>query len=253
MKQTVLFFYFLIISISAFGQNQASSDKEMSDDKIKFEEKYKNAKHSFVDERYDKVVAYYDSILNISSYTRITTYKMAYDSYQQLILKHPENNDSLKTKADDVYNQALKWYGEMYLEKKWDNIVIDPNAEKDYFNVIEKSAEYPGGISAFYSYISENITYPIEAKKNGIEGKVYVTFMVNIDGTIDAVNVIRGIDSECDAEAVRVISKANKFIPASTKGEPQFVRMQIPINFGLISTYEAKSKKRIRKRNKNKS
>lgn len=228
-----------MLSISTFGQNQS-----VSDEKIKFEQKYRQAKQNFVDASYEKVVVYYDSITSIQGYTRITTYKMAYDSYQQLILQYPEHRDSLKTNAEDVYNQALQWFGNMFLEKKWDDILIDPNAEKDYFDSIEKRPEYPGGMSAFYSYISDNISYPVEAKKKGIEGKVYVTFMVNIDGTIDAVNVIRGIDTECDAEAVRVIRKANKFIPGVTKGEPQFVRMRIPIYFGLTSTWDAKKKKR---------
>lgn len=225
-----------------FGQNDA-----LNDNQIKFEQRFKKAKQDFVNNNHEKVIAYYDSILSIQKYTRITTYKMAYNSYQQLILELPEHSDSLKIKANNVYKQAKQWYGEMFLQKKWDSISIDPNTEIDYFDNYDKVPEYPGGISAFYAFLSNNIVYPTETKKKGIEGKVYITFIVNIDGSVDAVNVLKGIDSECDAEAVRVIRMVNKFIPGSKNGEPKFVRMQIPIIFGLISSSEVKNEKKIKK------
>ena len=93
--------------------------------------------------------------------------------------------------------------------------------------------EYPDGEAALYKYIAQNIQYPEQAKTNGIEGKVYVRFIVMDNGNIVNVEVSRGIGGGCDEEAVRVIKGMPKWKPAMHEGKPVNVQYVIPINFKL--------------------
>ena len=101
------------------------------------------------------------------------------------------------------------------------------------FNVVEKMPEYPGGMNALMNYLATNIHYPEKAKKQEIEGRVFINFVINKDGSVSNVRVLRGISPECDAEAVRVVEGMPKWIPGEQKGQPVRVRFNIPIKFAL--------------------
>ena len=93
--------------------------------------------------------------------------------------------------------------------------------------------EYPDGEKALYKYLAENIHYPEQAKADGIEGKVFVRFIVRDNGDIVNVEVERGIGGGCDEEAMRVIKSMPKWIPATSEGKVVNVQYVIPINFKL--------------------
>ena len=76
---------------------------------------------------------------------------------------------------------------------------------KEPFIVVEQMPEYPGGIPELMKYISENISYPQDAINNNIQGRVILKFVVNTDGSVDRIQVIRGIDASLDNEAIRVV------------------------------------------------
>ncbi len=103
------------------------------------------------------------------------------------------------------------------------------------FTIVEEMPEYPGGLDLFYKYLAEEIRYPDVARKNGIEGSVYVQFVVDKDGSILDVESIKGIGYGCDEEAVRVVQNAGKFNPGSQRGIPVRVRMVQPVKFKLNS------------------
>ncbi len=92
---------------------------------------------------------------------------------------------------------------------------------------------YPGGEAALYKYIAENIHYPEQAKADGVEGKVYVRFIVTEDGSVVNAYVARGVGGECDEEALRVIKSMPKWIPATYEGKHVAVEYVVPINFKL--------------------
>ena len=92
---------------------------------------------------------------------------------------------------------------------------------------------FPGGEDARIKFMSENLTYPKEAVKNGIQGKVFVTFVVEKDGKITNVKALRGIGGGCDEEAVRVISMMPNWVPGKQKGKPVRVQFNIPVQFKL--------------------
>ena len=97
------------------------------------------------------------------------------------------------------------------------------------YRVSEVMPEYPGGPNEMMRYIQENIKYPQSAIDNKIEGRVFVTFVVEKDGSITNAAVLRGIDKECDAEALRVVSSMPKWNPGQQKGEVVRTQFTIPI------------------------
>ena len=93
--------------------------------------------------------------------------------------------------------------------------------------------EFPGGMEAWNEYLRKNLKYPTQARRMGIEGTVYVVFVVNTDGTVQDVELLRGIGGGCDEEALRVVKGAPKWTPGKQRGRPVRVRMRLPIRFKL--------------------
>ncbi len=106
---------------------------------------------------------------------------------------------------------------------------------EEIFVIVESMPEYPGGISALYQYISDQIRYPTMAKELGIQGKVFVTFVIEPDGTVSGVAVLRGIGGGCDEEAVRVVKSLPRWKAGKQRGVPVRVRCKLPVKFTLLS------------------
>ena len=101
------------------------------------------------------------------------------------------------------------------------------------FDIVEQMPEYPGGQAALFEYLSKNIKYPADAEKKKVEGKVFVTFVVDTDGKITDVSLMRKVFPSLDAEAVRVISAMPNWIPGKQKGQVVRVKYTVPIMFRL--------------------
>ena len=104
---------------------------------------------------------------------------------------------------------------------------------EDIFVVVEDQPEFPGGPEALMKFIGENVKYPKEAQENGIQGRVIVNFVVNKDGSLSDMKVVRGQDASLDAEAIRIISTMPKWKPGMQRGEAVNVRFTLPITFRL--------------------
>ncbi|MEN8249228.1 MAG: M56 family metallopeptidase [Bacteroidota bacterium] len=105
--------------------------------------------------------------------------------------------------------------------------------EQEKISESKSHPNYPGGMHAFYQYVQENISYPEKAKENSVEGKVFVEFLVNEDGSVSNVNLKRGIGSGCDEEAMRIMENSPNWEPMMVDGKPRAVTMVIPIEFRL--------------------
>ena len=101
------------------------------------------------------------------------------------------------------------------------------------FIVVEETAAPEGGLPAFYNYVKSNLKYPAPAKRMDIEGKVFVQFIVEKDGSITDVQTVKGIGGGCDEEAVRVVQNSPKWKSAKQRGRPVRQRMVLPITFIL--------------------
>ena len=105
--------------------------------------------------------------------------------------------------------------------------------EEQVFVSVEQMPEFPGGMEALRKYIADHIKYPEIAKENEIEGTVVVKFIINRDGTVSKVSVLRGVDPVLDSEAVRVVRTLPKFKPGMNCGCPVKVWFTLPVVFKL--------------------
>ena len=110
--------------------------------------------------------------------------------------------------------------------------VVSQKNEK-VFDVVEQMPEYPGGMQALFEFLKENIKYPEDAQKQKVEGRVIATFVVETDGSISNIEVVKHAFPSLDAEAVRVIQAMPKWAPGKQKGKAVRVKYTIPINFNL--------------------
>lgn len=140
-----------------------------------------------------------------------------------------ELDENIEIKIEDV-------------EIEIDNIVTDvtaieaPRQEEEVeqvFTIVEQNAVYPGGMDAFYKYVQKELKYPKQARKMGIQGRVFVQFVVDKDGKLTDVKAVKGIGGGCDEEAERVLRESIRWQPAKQRGKTVKVRMNIPIVFKL--------------------
>ncbi len=106
-------------------------------------------------------------------------------------------------------------------------------AEKEAFDVVEQMPQFPGGPAALMQFLSQNVKYPVEAHKAGVQGRVIVSFVVETDGSITEAKAVKSVSPELDAEALRVIGSMPNWMPGKQNGEPVRVKYTVPITFKL--------------------
>ena len=129
--------------------------------------------------------------------------------------------------ADDNANKAQETF--VKVEVKQEEEVV----EEEVFLVVEDDPEFPGGLSALSQYLASNIKYPQLAKENNITGKVFVSFVVEKDGSVGQVKILRDIGGGCGAEAVRVVKSMPKWKPGKQRGKPVRTQFNLPVDFSL--------------------
>ena len=110
---------------------------------------------------------------------------------------------------------------------------VEEEVADEVFTIVEQQPVYPGGMRAFYQFVQKKLKYPSQARRMGIEGKVFVQFVVDKKGNITEVVAVRGIGAGCDVEAVRVIKSSPKWKAGKQRGKAVKVRMILPITFKL--------------------
>ncbi|MDO4195247.1 MAG: energy transducer TonB [Prevotellaceae bacterium] len=111
----------------------------------------------------------------------------------------------------------------------------EPPKEEEHkvFDVVEQMPSFPGGNAALMEYLSKNVKYPVVAQENGVQGRVVVSFVVERDGSITDVKVVRSVDPSLDREAARVVSSMPKWIPGKQNGSTVRVKYNVPVAFRL--------------------
>ena len=105
--------------------------------------------------------------------------------------------------------------------------------EEKVFDVVEQMPDFPGGMSALMQYLNKHIKYPVVAEENGIQGRVIVTFVVEKNGSITDVQVVKSVDPSLDKEAVRVVKSMPNWIPGKQNGSAVRVKYTLPVTFRL--------------------
>jgi len=150
-------------------------------------------------------------------------------------------NPSGKEVIPFVYDEAEKFVKGLALVRKdgrnfyIDEVgrVADKEAKQRIYMIVEENSMPKQGWGKFQEYIAENLRYPSKAKKNGVEGKVYMQFVVEGDGSLSEFKVLKGIGSGCDKEAIRLLKNAPKWNPGKSRGKVVRTRRTMPITFKL--------------------
>lgn len=139
------------------------------------------------------------------------------------------NNDiSIDAEADE--NTQVEEYKPGVVVKQEEEAEVE---EQQIFMVVENAPAFPGGDIARQKFLQDNIRYPQMARESGIQGTVYVSFVVERDGSVTDVKILRGIGGGCDEEALRVIMNMPKWEPGKQRGKPVRVQFNMPIKFSL--------------------
>jgi protein TonB len=141
---------------------------------------------------------------------------------------------------EEVIKEEIKIHLDLEVtdQTRVENIVAEPaiaELEKEesekIFTIVEETASPKGGLAAFYGFVKENIKYPAAARRMGIQGRVYVEFVIAKDGTLTDVHIVKGIGAGCDEEAVRIVQAAPPWNPGKQRGKPVRQRYTLPIVF----------------------
>lgn len=116
-------------------------------------------------------------------------------------------------------------------------VIAQPEPPKEeetkVFDVVEVMPSFPGGQAALFEWLSKNIKYPVVAEENGVQGRVIVTFVVERNGSITDVQVVKSVDPSLDKEAVRVVKAMPHWIPGKQNGSAVRVKFTVPVTFRL--------------------
>lgn len=113
-----------------------------------------------------------------------------------------------------------------------DNVATQPQQERA-FSSVEEMPKFPGGDKALAKYLAENIRYPESAKKEGIEGKVYVEFIVEADGSLTNIRILRGLQADIDKETIRAVKGMPKWVVGKQAGKAVRVIYTLPVEYRL--------------------
>lgn len=218
MKDMFRYTFLLLMLCSFRTEAQRWTDEE----RAAYKQAYQEAKAEFLDGNHKGFVTYFDSIKTFAGIPKFEALKMASLSFEML-----EDRQGV----EEVYQEVIRHFGRMVVAEYWDDFEVglsDPSPVKD---MVDEPARFPEGMTAFYEYVREELKFPKDAMAQGIEGNVFVQFIVNKDGSLAGIQAVKGIGYGCDAEAVRIVSNAPRFSPGIQDGKPVPVLMVLPIIF----------------------
>lgn len=134
-------------------------------------------------------------------------------------------------KQNEVAAVEIEGDQEVVFEEPVEQVVVED--ENKVFMVVEQQPEFEGGYEAMMNFIKKNMKYPASARRMGIDGTVFLTFVVGKDGSINDVRVLKGISADCDKEAIRVVQAMPPWKAGKQNGKPVLVRFNLPIKFKL--------------------
>jgi len=150
----------------------------------------------------------------------------------------PKQTTQLEIVEDDVEVEDIEINAEVDQQEVIEEYVPveveeEEVVEQEIFQIVEEMPTYPGGEGKLMEYVAKNIKYPQIARETGIQGRVFVGFVVEPDGSVSNVKVLRGIGGGCDEEAMRVVKSMPKWKPGKQRGKAVRVSYMLPVNFKL--------------------
>ena len=153
-------------------------------------------------------------------------------------MEMPKQTTQLEIVQDDVEVEDININAEIEQNEVVEEYVApeieeEEVVEQEIFQIVEEMPAFPGGEQKLMEYVGKNIKYPQIARESGIQGRVFVGFVVEPDGSVSNVKLLRGIGGGCDEEAMRVIKSMPKWKPGKQRGKAVRVSYQIPVMFRL--------------------
>ena len=153
-------------------------------------------------------------------------------------VEQPQQTTQLEIVEDDVETEDLNInaeveQNEIIEEYVAPEVVEEEVVEQEIFQIVEEMPAFPGGEAKLMEYVGKNIKYPQIARETGIQGRVFIGFVVEPDGSVSNVKLLRGIGGGCDEEAMRVVKSMPKWKPGKQRGKAVRVSYQIPVFFKL--------------------
>ncbi|MBR1513688.1 MAG: energy transducer TonB [Bacteroidales bacterium] len=150
----------------------------------------------------------------------------------------PKQTTQLEIVQDDVETEDIDIRADVQQDEVIEEyvapeVVEEEVVEQEIFQIVEEMPSFPGGEQKLMEHIAKNIKYPQIARETGVQGRVFVGFVVEPDGSISNVKLLRGIGGGCDEEAMRVIKSLPKWKPGKQRGKAVRVSYQIPVFFKL--------------------
>jgi protein TonB len=150
----------------------------------------------------------------------------------------PQQTTQLEIVEDDVETEDLNINAEVEQNEVIEEyvapeVVEEEVVEQEIFQIVEEMPAFPGGEAKLMEYVGKNIKYPQIARETGIQGRVFIGFVVEPDGSVSNVKLLRGIGGGCDEEAMRVVKSMPKWKPGKQRGKAVRVSYQIPVFFKL--------------------
>ena len=150
----------------------------------------------------------------------------------------PKQTTQIQVVEDDVEVEDVEINAEVDQNEVIEEYVApeveeDEVEEAEIFTVVEEMPEFPGGMAKLAEYLAKNIKYPQLARESGIQGRVFINFVVEHDGSVTNVKVMRSLGGGCDEEAMRVVKSMPKWKPGKQRGKPVRVSYNLPVNFKL--------------------
>ena len=225
---------FLIVNVAqdAIARAAAEHETEVTLEQIEeeVEEEQDDEEIIYEVEELEQLVAE-ETVMNSEKFT---TYEMEDDAPEQVTKTQDEVATSDVAIGAIDYDQGSN---EAEHVLKVNEKVVDevPPAveETKVFDVVEQMPSFKGGDAALMEWLSKNIKYPVIAEENGIQGRVVATFVVERDGSITDVKIVKSVDPSLDKEAIRVLKAMPKWIPGRQNGQPVRVKYTVPVTFRL--------------------
>ena len=153
-------------------------------------------------------------------------------------VEQPQQTTQLEIVEDDVETEDLNINAEVEQNEVIEEyvapeVVEEEVLEQEIFQIVEEMPAFPGGEAKLMEYVGKNIKYPQIARETGIQGRVFIGFVVEPDGSVSNVKLLRGIGGGCDEEAMRVVKSMPKWKPGKQRGKAVRVSYQIPVFFKL--------------------
>ena len=184
-----------------------------------------------------------NNVTRVESYWDSTGRQLVENGNGTYVNTHENGTISSKGAYVDGYEQGewTEYYpdGTLHYLEQYDNgevtdgILYRRDGTQTHYNQFEVMPEFQGGINGLMDYLSSKVKYPSKALKMGRQGTVYVGFVIDREGNVGEVNALKGIDQECDAEAVRVVRIMPPWTPGLQRGEPVPVKYTLPIRFTI--------------------